>query len=249
MKQGQHSFFKSPSDYTSLARVLVEQDQPEEGLKVLTNAGREFTQSPEALLKIAAAEVLTLRKMNRSDEVGAAMEKMSTLTLQFPGKTASDVELDLAKSMILAGDEKEGNAIIHRLIQNNHEDEELIASIGTVFRELNIEDKGQEIIAAARDEVILINNDGVRNVREGNLDRAIELFEKAVGRLPDNKVINANAAQAFMMFMKKNGNDLNMIKKTRDCLNRVKHLDPSYKNLDILLGMYKELVKEGDMTS
>jgi len=96
--------------------------------------------------------------------------------------------------------------------------------------------------------VILLNNDGVRHVREGNLDRAIELFEKAVERLPDNKVINANAAQAYLMFMKKNGNELTLIKRTRDCLNRVKHLDPGYKNLEILLNLYKELVKEGDMT-
>lgn len=249
VKQGQHSFFKSASDYTSLAKVLVEKDQPEEGMKVLTQAGKEFTKNPEALLKIAATELLTLKKMNRPEEVGRTMEKISELTAQVPGKMSSDIELDLAKSMILAGDEKEGNAIIHRLIQNNHEDEELIASIGTVFRELNIEDKGQEMIAAARDEVILINNEGVRQVKEGNLDSAIELFQKAVDRLPENKVINANAAQAFLMFMKKNGNELNLIKKTRDCLNRVKHLDPSYRNLDILLGMYKELVKEGEMTS
>jgi predicted Zn-dependent protease len=182
--------------------------------------------------------------MNRPEEAAKAMERISGLTPQLPGKLASDIELDLAKSMILAGDEKEGNAIIRRLIQNNHEDEELIASVGTVFKELNIEGKGQEIIAAARDEVILINNEGVRNVKEGNLDAALALFEKAVERLPDNKVINANAAQAFMLFMKKNGNDLNLIKKTRDCLNRVKHLDPAYKNLDILFSTYKELVQE-----
>jgi tetratricopeptide (TPR) repeat protein len=244
VKQGQNSFFKSPSDYTNLAQVLVEKEQPEEGLKVLTAAGREFTKSPEAQLKIAAAELLTLKKMNRPEEAAEARERISGLTPQLSGKLSSDIELDLAKSMILAGDEKEGNAIIRRLIQNNHEDEELIASVGTVFKELNIEGKGQEIIAAARDEVILINNEGVRNVKEGNLDAALALFEKAVERLPDNKVINANAAQAFMLFMKKNGNDLNLIKKTRDCLNRVKHLDPAYKNLDILFSTYKELVQE-----
>jgi tetratricopeptide (TPR) repeat protein len=248
VKQGQHSFFKNPSDYTSLAKVLVDRDQPEEGLKVLSNAGKEFTKSPEAMMKIAATEILTLKKMKRNEEAGKALEKVSKLTAQLPGKLSSELELDLAKSLIMAGDEKEGNAIIHRLIQNNHEDEELIANVGTVFKDLNIEDKGQEMIAAARDEVILLNNDGVKQVKEGNLGSAIELFKKAVERLPDNKVINANAAQAFLMFMKKNGNELNLIKTTRDCLNRVKHLDPEYKNLGILLSRYKEQVKEGDMT-
>jgi tetratricopeptide (TPR) repeat protein len=244
VKQGQFSFFKSPSDYTGLAKVLLEQDRPEEGLKVLGNAGREFTKSPEALLTITATEVMTFKKLNRPEEAARAMEKISRLTGQVTGKLSSEVELDLARSLILAGEEQEGNAILRRLVQNNHEDDELIAQVGTVFRELDREDQGQELIAAARDEVILLNNEGVRQVREGNLGEAIELFERAVERLPDNKVINANAAQAFMMFMRQNGSDLNLIKKTRGCLNRIKHLDPEYKNLDSLSRMYKDLVQE-----
>ena len=119
-----------------------------------------------------------------------------------------------------------------------------MASVGTVFKDLHIEDKGQEMIAEARDEVIILNNDGVRQVKEGNLESAVDLFEKAVGRLPDSKVINANAAQAFMAFMKKNGSKPHLLKITKECLDRVTHLDPSYKNLHVLMTMYKELEKE-----
>jgi tetratricopeptide (TPR) repeat protein len=244
VEQGKQSFFKSPSDFTSLAKVLVDKDKPEEGLSVLKNAGKEFTDNPDALLQITITEMQTLQKMNREEDARKVMEKVSKLSGELSGKPSSDTELDLAKTLILAGDEAGGNAIIRRLIQNNHEDEEFIANVGTVFKDLNIEDKGQEIIAMARDEVIILNNDGVRKVKEGDLDNAIDLFEKAMGRLPDNKVINANAAQAFMAFMKKNGSRPHLLKKTGECLDRVKQLDPSYKNLNVLVTRHKELERE-----
>lgn len=242
--QGKHSFFKSPSDFTGLAKVLVERDNPEEGLSVLKNAGKEFTNNPNALLQISITEMLTLRKLNREEDAKEVMEKVSKLSGELSGKLPSEIELDLAKTLLLAGDEAGGNAIIRRLIQNNHEDEEFIASVGSVFKELNSEDKGQEMIAMARDEVIILNNDGVRQVKEGNLENAVEIFEKAVGRLPDNRVINANAAQAFMAFMKKKGSQPHLLKKTGECLDRVTELDPSYRNLNVLVTMYKELVRE-----
>jgi tetratricopeptide (TPR) repeat protein len=244
VEQGKHSFFKNPSDFTSLAKVLVDNDNPEESLSVLKNAGKEFTDNPDALLQITITEMQTLQKMNREEDARKVMEKVSKLSSELPGKPSSDTELDLARMLLLAGDEAGGNAIIRRLIQNNHEDEEFIANVGMVFKDLNIEDKGQEIIAMARDEVIILNNDGVSQVKEGNLYKAVDLFEKAVGRLPDNKIISANAAQAYMAFMKKNGSEPQLLKKTRECLDRVTQLDPSYKNLNVLMNRYKELERE-----
>jgi tetratricopeptide (TPR) repeat protein len=243
VKQGKHSIFKSPADYTSLAKVLMDKDAPEEGLNILKDAGREFTENPVAALQISIAEATTLKKMNREADAKKALEKVSRLSAKLPGKMSSNIELDLAKALLLAGDEKGGNDIIRRLIQSNHEDQELIADIQTVFKDLNIEDKGQEFIDTARDEVIILNNDGVRLVKEGNLSGAIELFEKAVGNLPDNKIINANAAQAYILYMKENGSQPHLLKRSKECLDHVKNIDPLYKNLKNLQAMYKELAQ------
>jgi tetratricopeptide (TPR) repeat protein len=232
VKQGKHSFLKSPSDYTSLAKVFVDKNAPEEGLKVLSDAGREFTNNPEAALQISVTESLAFKKMNR--------EKDATL----PNKLPSNVELDLAKAFFLTGNEESGKAIIQRLVQSNHEDQELIGDVQAVFKDLNIADKGREIISMARNEIIKLNNDGVRLVKEGNLSKAIDFFEQAADNLPANKVINANAAHALVLYMQKNGSKPLYLRKAARFLDRVKNIDPAYKDLENLMKMYNELNRE-----
>ncbi len=244
VKQGKHSFFKSPSDYTSLAKVFVDKNAPEEGLKILNDAGREFINNPEASLQISVIESLAFKKMNREKDARKALAKATQLSANLPNKLPSNIELDLAKAFFLTGNEESGKAIIQRLIKSNHEDQELIGDVQAVFKDLNIEDKGRYIISMARNEVIKLNNNGVRLVREGNLSKAIEFFEQAADNLPANKVINANTAHALILYMQKNGSMPLLLEKAMKYLDRVKSNDPLYKELKNLMKMYDELARE-----
>lgn len=243
IKQGKHSFFKSPSDYTGLAKVFVDKGIPEKGISVLNDAGKEFMNNPEASIQISLTESFAFNKMNRKEDARNAVKKASQLSATLPNKLPPDIEIDLAKALFSTGDEKSGNAIIRRLVQSNHEDQELMGNIQAVFKDLNIEDKGREIISMARNEIIKLNNDGVKLVREGNLSKAIEFFEQAADNLPDNKIINANAAHALILYMQKNGSQPDLLKKAMKYLDRVKSIDPLYKNLEYLMNMYKELTQ------
>ena len=244
VKQGKHSFFKSPSDYTSLAKVFVDRNAPEEGLKVLNDAGKEFINNPEAALQISVTESLAFKKMNREKDARKALAKATQLSATLPNTLPSNVELDLAKAFFLTGNEESGKAIIRRLVQNNHEDQELISDVQAVFKDLNIADKGREIISMARNEIIKLNNEGVRLVREGNLSKAIEFFEQAAVNLPTNKVINANAAHALILYMQKNGSEPLLLEKAMKYLDCVKNIDPAYKDLENLMKIYNELNRE-----
>ncbi len=244
VKQGKHSFFKSPSDYTSLAKVFVDKNAPEEGLKVLSDAGREFTNNPEAALQISVTESIAFKKMNREKEARKALAKATQLSTTLSNKLPPNVELDLAKAFFLTGNEESGKAIIQRLIQSNHEDQELISDVQAVFKDLNIADKGRDIISMARNEIIKLNNEGVRLVKEGNLSKAIDFFEQAADNLPANKVINANAAHALILYMQKNGSKPLYLRKAMRFLDRVKNIDPAYKDLENLMKMYNELSRE-----
>ena len=244
VKQGKHSFFKNPSDYTSLAKVFVDKNAPEEGLKVLNDASREFINNPEASLQISVVESLAFKKMNREKDARKALAKATQLSANLPNKLPSNVEIDLAKAFFLTGNEESGKAIIRRLIQSNHEDQELIDDVQAVFKDLNIEDKGRHIISMARNEIIKLNNDGVRLVREGNLSKAIEFFEQAADKLPANKVINANTAHALILYMQKTGSKPLLLEKAMKYLDRVKSIDPLYKELENLMKMYNELALE-----
>jgi tetratricopeptide (TPR) repeat protein len=243
VKQGKHSFFKSPSDYTSLAKVYIDRNDPEEGLNVLNDAGREFINDPEAFTHISLMESLAFKKMNREEDSKKAVEKAFKLSSTLTNKLPQYVELDFAKALFTMGDEESGKNIIRRLIQNNHEDQELMGNIQAIFNDLDIGDEGRKIVSMARNEIIKLNNDGVRLVREGDLGKAIEFFEQAVDNLPDNKTINANAAHALILYMQKNGSQPDLLEKAMKYLDRVKSIDPLYKNLEYLMNMYKELTQ------
>ena len=244
VKQGKYSFFKSPSDYTSLAKVFVDKNAPAEGLKVLSDAGIEFTNNPEAALQISVTESIAFKKMNREKDARKALAKATQLSANLPDKLPYNVELDLAKAFFLTGNEESGKAIVQRLVQSNHEDQELISDVQAVFKDLNIADKGREIISMARNEIIKLNNEGVRLVKEGNLSKAIDFFEQAADNLPANKVINANAAHALILYMQKNGSKPLYLRKAKRFLDRVKNIDPAYKDLENMMKMYNELNRE-----
>ena len=244
VKQGKHSFLKSPSDYTCLAKVLVDKGSPMESLEVLRDAGGEFSGNPEASIQISVAESLAFKKLNREEDAGKAVQKAYKLVAALPGRLPVDIELELAKALYLTGDEKSGKEIVRHIVQSNHDNQELLGNVQAIFKDLNIEDKGREIISTALSEVIKPNNDGIRLFQEGNLNRAINFFEQAVERLPDNKTINANAAHALMTYMQKHGSQPRLLEKALLYIDRVKSIDPLYKNLDILTNMHKELIPE-----
>jgi tetratricopeptide (TPR) repeat protein len=145
----------------------------------------------------------------------------------------------------LTGDMVKGTDMIRRLVQSNHEDQEMIGNVQKMFKDLHMESRGEEIVSVARDEIISLNNDGVRLVREGNLHQAIEYFKKAAQKLPENKIINANAAQAMILYMKKFGEKERHLDSVKEYLDRVRDIDPAYRDLTRLYEMYNNLLGQG----
>jgi len=244
VKQGKHSCFKSPENFSILANVLVDKGAREEGIAVLKDGNREFHNDREATIQIAMSESMVYTKLNRRDKAKEALNRAVDIAKSQPRKGTAKVDVDLAKALILQGDEEKGRDIVRRLIQNNHEDTEVLDQVKQAFRDLGMDDEGQKLVDTAVDEVITMNNEGVRLVREGDLLKAIEYFQKAAEILPDNKIINANAAYAHILYMQKNKRDTALLIKVRVYLDRVKRLDKEYKDLQKLRSMYKMLMLE-----
>jgi tetratricopeptide (TPR) repeat protein len=245
IKYGTNSAFKAPSDYTTLAKVLVDADSPEEGLRVLGDAHQVFPPSDlGATVEIGLAESVVFQQLNRPQDAREAIHKVIRATGRSPVKVPADVELELAKALILNGDSEKGKEIVRKLIQSNHENEELIADTTKMFEGLNMAKEGQELLGAAVEEVVELNNQGVKLVKQGDLAKATAYFDKAVENLPDNTLINANAAYAHMLDMKKNGKTAEGIRKTKKYLEGVYRNDPRYRDLPNLLNVYREISKE-----
>lgn len=241
---GKNSAFKTPSDYTTLARVLVDADSPQESLNVLGDARQAFPRDLGATVQIGLAESVVFQKLNRQADARESIHKVIGATGKSPVKVPADVELELAKALIQNGDSEKGKEIVRKLIQSNHENEELIADTKKMFEGLNMAQEGEELLGAAVEEVAELNNQGVKLVKQGDLAKATSYFDKAAQNLPDNTLINANAAYACMLDMKKNGKTAEGIQKAKKYLECVYRNDPRYRDLPNLLIVYREISKE-----
>ena len=243
VKQGKNSCFKSPTDYTKLAKVLTEREAGEEGLLVLKDANKEFVNDPKAAVQFALTESLVYKKLNRVEDAKRATDKVMSILNSGSDKTSAGFELDMAKALFIQGHGDEAREIIRRVVQSNHQEEDVLENIQMLFKDLELEDEGQKMIGEAVEEVVVLNNEGVRLVKEGELVKAIDYFRNAAKRLDQNKVINANAANSMIVFMNKNGVRREYLEEVKTYLDRVRGIDPEYRDLPALLLLYKQLLK------
>ncbi|HKI81239.1 MAG TPA: tetratricopeptide repeat protein, partial [Pseudodesulfovibrio sp.] len=194
IRLGKHSIYKSPSDYTNLSKVFVDKESPSQALKVLGNLQKEYKSDANAEILCRAMEGIAYKKMNRDEDAKQAMESARTLYDKAGGKVPLEVTMDVAKAYLTLDDKEKGSAMIKEIVRNHHDDEDILQQIEGIFEDADLQEEGKRIISATRDEIIGINNKGVSLVKEKKLKEAIDFFDKAADGLPDNKIINMNAA-------------------------------------------------------
>lgn len=243
VKEGRFSCYKSPSDYTGLAKVLTEKAAPEEGLKVLREAAAEFPHDTTAAVQIAVAKSQVFMKMDRPDRAKEEIDGAMKIVNNDPRLVNTPSGIELARSLLSQGNEDLGREFVRRIIQSNHENQEILNHVKEMFKDLKREEEGERLLETAVDEVVGMNNQGVLMVQEGNLDAAIRYFEKTTEKLPENKIINANAAYALMLHLKEKGTEPDKIAKVRTYLSRVHRIDPDYADLPKLVAIYRQITQ------
>jgi tetratricopeptide (TPR) repeat protein len=245
VEQGKHSCFRSPSDYTNLAKAIVHGTTPERSLNVLDNALKEFPESGNARLQTSIAKSYVHTIMNKPQEARLALTEAEKIAAELTRNLPVELSLELAQAYILTGEEDKGTQIIKQVVSDNHDNEEMLEKVRNVFEETGLTSKGEEIIKTTIEEIIQLNNEGVKLVQDGRIDEAITYFEKAAAKLTENKVINANAAHVIMLNMKEKGKSGQQFYKVKLYLDRVKKIDQNYEDLPKLITLYNELVPKG----
>jgi len=246
VEQGKASCFKSPSDYTNLAKTLVQSDAHEEGMGILNDALKIFPKNSEALLHVTVTKSYVYKKMNKDEEAQIELAEFQKMAEGFDGQIPAEIMLDMAKAHIIMGDEAKGTEIIKNIVRSNHDNGALLDDVRHVFKEMRMVDQGNSIIKTARESVIKLNDEGVQLAQDGKLTEAIAYFEEAATKLPENKIINANASQVLMLYMKKNGINEQQLMKAKIYLDRVIKIDETYSDIPLLLSLYRELAPEGN---
>jgi tetratricopeptide (TPR) repeat protein len=224
---GKNSCYKSPSEYTGLAKSLMKKDSSEDALSILSEARDEFKGNREAILQTTVTEGIVYKETNREEDAKKAINEASRLLDSLSDKVPLETTMDLAKVCLEMGE---------------NDNDEVIKMVEDVFEDANLGEEGFRIIKSTREEIVKLNNQGVTLVKEGKIDEAVKYFEKAASGLPENKIINANAAQAYLQYMKVRGTSDQYLYRTSQYLDRVRKIDPSYEKYQKLLNMYEEIV-------
>ena len=151
--------------------------------------------------------------------------------------------MELAEACFALDKKDQGSELMKHVVRNNHEDETILARAQQVFADLGLAAEGDALISGTRQEVVEVNNNGVDLAKQGKLKESITLFAKAARAMPENLVINLNAAQSLIMFMQNQGANNQHMDEAHSYLERVKHINSSNERYRNLLSRFNELAR------
>lgn len=241
VKLGKTSCYKDPSDYTGLSKVYLNKNSPDEALKLLGEVKQEFPNDNRAEFQSSVMESMIHKQKGNDELANKALEKANSLFSSLSENVPTDAVMDLAKTCFALGKTDTAEELAKYIVRNHHEDDAVLAQTQALFNEFDMADAGQSLISNTRQEVIDINNRGVKLTKEGKLEDAIDFFEKAAVGMPENKTVNLNAAQSLIMFMQKEGKKDSLMRKTGKYLERLNKIDPADEKYQKLKSFYVKL--------
>ncbi|HHH38689.1 MAG TPA: response regulator [Sedimenticola sp.] len=242
VRLGQNSVYRHPALYTGLARAQAAQGNGKAALKALGQLERAFKGSDEARLYAAMEEGMVRSRMGEEQAADACLDRARGLYRTLGSQPPAELTLELARTCGLLGDREGARELLRSAVSNNHTEEAFLKQVGDVIDELDMEMDAERFIGDIRREIVRLNNQGVELARQGSLEEAVTLFEKAVQRMPGNRVVNLNAARVLIMRMQERGVDSEQLGRTREYLERVRTVDPENPSLRRILGMYQGLL-------
>ncbi|MBL4608199.1 MAG: response regulator [Pseudomonadales bacterium] len=205
---GKNSCYKTPDNYTSLVQVLQD--------KISTGGGRKT--------KDASTE---------------ALRTLDNLEKEFPDNTETLLfsKVLRAETSSSLGKEKEAEHILASISEdiaalNNKMPEQMAHSLANVYDAAGKKEEASKLREkynkASANEVL--NNDGVRLFKSGQIKEALSVFGDAAKAPDASNSVLINALQASIKLMENEGTDDSLIENCDRYMKKLDGLDSSDKN-------------------
>jgi tetratricopeptide (TPR) repeat protein len=198
---GKTSALRQPSDYTELAKVLVKNESAKEALKITDAIRHVFPGDEQATLAALAVEGQVHKAMGNEKRSLELLEQAHGICKASEHPVATEAGLDLAELCLQHGRQELANELVCQVVKNHHEDQQVLERIGCLYQAAGLEAEGRSLVEATSSEIVRINNQGVKLLKEGRTGDAVELFQKAVQGMPRNPIVNLDTAQALVTLM------------------------------------------------
>lgn len=188
-----------PQDALTLAQTLVDLGEPAQAQALLKEAGRSLRDDPSTAAAAAAIGAQALAR--RGDAAGAAVEARRARDALGGGR-ADFATVAVAKSLLLAGDEADGLALLGSAVAADHESPLLKSLVGRALADTGHGDKAAALVDAATSGVVGKVNAARRLFREGRTEDALAAVVDAAAAHPDNTGVLLQAAQLHCMALR-----------------------------------------------
>jgi tetratricopeptide (TPR) repeat protein len=221
-----YSLFNHPSIHSGLAKSLTANGKHTEASKVVAEMGRSFAGHEEAEFQQATASAMIAANQGNLKEAAAALAIAEQALGEASGARASELGLEMVKAYAKIGQRDKAEAMLQSSIANNHDDDAFLNQVKQVCQSAGMGEEGNKKIQKVQQEIVKINNAGVRLIKQGEFDAAIKLLRKAADEMPGNKTVNLNAAKAIIMKMEQKGVQAEEIRLVRSYVEHVRAAAP-----------------------
>lgn len=238
---GQHSCYKQPDDYNGLAKTLVDSGHADDAFNIVEKMAKDFKNDSNAEMVAAITKGMVHTSKGDKEAAEECLQGAMELFNQNPQGLSTDIALELTDLCLSTGKDDDANEITKNLVRNHHDDKKLIERTKKIYAAAGKSDAGDALIDKTTTEIVDINNKGAHLLKDGKLEESIELFMKAARGMPDNTVVNLNAAYSIMMQMKKTGKIKKYSSRVESYLERVHNIDPANKKYHEMMEMLQRL--------
>lgn len=236
-----YSPVREAQDYAILSKAINEQGRPDKALAVLKEAKQSFSDEASNVL-LTTSEIAAHRKAGNN---GLAEAALTQVLAAHHADLPPAVVAAVADACFTLGREQQATELLKQLVQNNPDDTAAQEKVHTV---LTAAGKGEAeataMIAASVQEIIQLNNEGVRKAEAGELDAAVNLLCDAADRLPNNLQIVGNAALALALDLARNGHTSIKMNECMRLRQLVAAKSPDYPKLSQIDAVLQKVVQE-----
>ena len=239
--EGKHSYFGNMSDLSGLTKSMINQGKTEEAHQSIKNLQKEFKNNPETRFHAAIASSILYRETNELDKCKENLETVSNLIYSQSENISPQTALDITQSCLAVDNLEMAGDIVKQLVSNHFENEHLLNQVRDLYEKAGKLEEGIEIIQSSKQEIIKINNEGVKLAKDGKLEQSIDFFIQAAKGMPNNATINFNAAYSMIQQMKKTGEIGKYLPLSKQLLEQGHKIDPYNQKYFQLIKLTEDL--------
>lgn len=244
IKIGKHSVHRECSDFIGLAQLYAKHQSADEALQALAAMRQEYINQPEAELRACVLEVDVYKTLGNEEQLESALQKSLDLTGLLGNEVPRELQLEVAKTCFVNNRQAQAEALLGGLIKSHCDDDGFLNALRQMQDEVGLNDHSEVLIQKTKQALINANNQGVSLYKQGKYQEALDVFERAIQTLPDNKTIILNMLKIMIHDLKVNEYQQDKSRRTNALLKKAQQIGVDADKLGILQREYAKLISQ-----